>query len=140
MKKNLYIVGLFYALLGLLAISWPGSPIQLVSISRVTPAPAQPAPTLPPLPTSAAPFTPTPLPPTSTPQPPTRTPVPTAVPNPYLAILQPLADNGKTWVQLDGSIDEGVPVLLVDLRKYDGKYTQALSISTPACRGLWTGT
>lgn len=136
MKKTLKFLGIGLVLAALVAISLPGSPVQLVSVNQVTPVPAMLAPTQAPAPTSAAPATqPATRTPTLTPQP-TDTPVPTKAPNPYLDILQPLADEGKTWEQLDGQIAENTPVILVDLRKYDGVYTQALFHFTPSMQGF----
>ncbi len=116
MKKTLKFLGIGLVLAALVAISLPGSPVQLVSVNQVTPVPAMLAPTQAPAPTSAAPATLTPTrTPTLTP-PPTETPVPTKAPNPYLAILNRLVDDGKEWVQLEKVIPEDIPVLIVDFR------------------------
>lgn len=116
MKKTFKILGIGLVIAALVAVvSLPGSPVQLVNISRVTPAPAQLPPTVAPA-TSAAPATLTPRPTETLTPPPTLTPVPTEAPNPYLTILNRLVDDGKLWTQLDVEIREKTPVLIVDFR------------------------
>lgn len=136
MKRTLLTLGIGFVVVALFAISLPGSPVQLVSVNQVTPVPAMLAPTQAPAAPTAAPATLPPTPTQTLTPPPTDTPVPTEVPNPYLDILQPLADPGKVWVQLEGQIAENTPSILVDLRKYDGVYTQALFHFTPSMQGF----
>lgn len=138
MKKTLKFLGIGLVLAALVAISLPGSPVQLVSVNQVTPVPAMLAPTQAPVPTStaSATLTPTRIPTQTLTLAPTETPVPTVAPNPYLDVLAPLADDGKTWAQLTGQIPEKMPVILVDLRKYDGVYTQALFHFNPSMQGF----
>lgn len=82
---------------------------------------AAPLPTFPPTPTLTPSFTPTPA----------------EIANQYLAILNALADEGKTWVQLDGQIPENTPVVIVDLRKKDGEYVAVSAHFNPKMQAYY---
>lgn len=131
MKKTLVTLGLALVIVALIAISWPGSPVQLVSVKPIA-TPAQNPPTTAPVAPATASATQTPRPTETLTPLPTVTLVLTDAPNPYLEVLAPLADSGKTWVQLDGQITGGTPVLLVDLRKKDEVYVSVSVHFNPA--------